>query len=50
MPTFEDIIYTVDGSAAVITINRPGVYNAFCPRHLMCAASCASLNPSKWEV
>jgi naphthoate synthase len=29
MPTFEDIIYAVDGSAAVITINRPEVYNAF---------------------
>jgi 1,4-dihydroxy-2-naphthoyl-CoA synthase len=28
LPTFEDIIYAVDGSAAVITINRPEVYNA----------------------
>jgi naphthoate synthase len=29
MATYEDIIYEVDGSAAIITINRPEVYNAF---------------------
>ena len=29
MPDFEDIIYTVDGPAAIVTINRPQRYNAF---------------------
>ena len=29
MATFEDITYVVEDSAAIITINRPGRYNAF---------------------
>src|ERR1017187_8374403 len=29
MTTFEDITYVVEDSAAIITINRPGRYNAF---------------------
>ena len=27
--TFEDIVYEVDGPAAVVTMNRPQRYNAF---------------------
>lgn len=27
--TFEDIVYEIDGSAAIVTINRPERYNAF---------------------
>ena len=29
MDAFEDIIYEVDGPAAILTINRPDRYNAF---------------------